>query len=142
MRFTPSIQRLPAHGSHFRLFPKHGNHAASLLNEVFSECAHTHGSMCRCICSSSERLSVALCFDLMSGHTDLFKSSEGSMIDAAQPLCLMNGYTMLAIRGQKLVSTAWKKDKKMCVKFLCCSRLTLPSCCERWFLYEMLIKNK
>lgn len=73
---------------------------------------------------------------------DLFKSSEDSMIDAAQPLCLMNGYTMLAIRGQKLVSTAPKKDKKMCVNFLCCSRLTLPSCCERWFLSKMLIKNK
>lgn len=139
MRFTQSIQRLLAHGSHFRLFLKHGNHAGSLLKvwKVFSARAHTNGSMCRCICSrvsSSERLSVTLCFDLMSGQTGLFKSSEDSMIDAAQPLYLMNGYTMLAIRGQRLGSTAWKRIIK-CVEFLHCSRLTLPSCCEGLFPY-------
>lgn len=106
-------------------------------------CTHK-GSVCRCICSSvssSESLSVTLCFDLMSGQTGLFKSSEDSMIDAAQPLCLINGYTMLAIRGQKLGSTAWNRILK-CVKFPCCPRLTLLSRCERRFLIKCISRTR
>lgn len=62
--------------------------------------------MCKCICvhscmCSSESKSVTMCSDLMSGQMGLCKSSEDSMIDAGQPLCLMNGYAMLAIRGQE-----------------------------------------
>lgn len=63
------------------------------------------------------------------------------MIDAAQPLCLMNGYTMLAIRGQKLRSTAWKRIIK-CVKFLCCPRLTLLSCCGRCLLIKCISRTR